>query len=69
MQGHSTSTTDTIQIALGTNQRQIKAAVLTRWVPSERKFVVGEFNWSDPLDVALGIALAAFRPGIDKYDA
>jgi len=39
------------------------------WVAAERRFVVGEFDWTDPLDAALGMELMRFRAGIDRYDA
>lgn len=43
--------------------------LLKRWAASDGEYVVDEFDWDDPLDAALGMELAGFRPGIDKYDA
>ena len=43
--------------------------LLKRWAASDGEYVVDEFDWDDPLDAALGVELAGFRPGIDQYDA
>ncbi len=43
--------------------------LLQRWAASDGEFVVDELDWDDPLDAALGMELAGFRPGIDQYDA
>jgi len=43
--------------------------LLKRWEESDREFVEDELDWDDPLDAALGVELAGFRPGIDQYDA
>lgn len=43
--------------------------LLSKWAPKDRKFVVGQIDWSDPLDAALAIELVSFRPGVDPYDA
>jgi hypothetical protein len=43
--------------------------LLKRWEESDREFVEEELDWDDPLDAALGVELAGFRPGIDQYDA
>ena len=43
--------------------------LLKRWAASDSEFVEDELDWSDPLDAALGMELAGFRPGIDRYDA
>jgi hypothetical protein len=43
--------------------------LLKRWAASDGEFVDEELDWDDPLDAALGMELAGFRPGIDQYDA
>ena len=43
--------------------------LLKRWEASDREFIEDELDWDDPLDAALGVELAGFRPGIDQYDA
>jgi hypothetical protein len=43
--------------------------LLKRWAASDGEYVVDELDWDDPLDAALGMELAGFRPGIDQYDA
>jgi hypothetical protein len=49
--------------------RKLEEVLLSRWVASEAKFVVAEFDWADPLDAALGVQIVRFRPGVDPYDA
>ena len=43
--------------------------LLKRWAAADGEYVDDELDWDDPLDAALGIELAGFRPGIDQYDA
>ena len=43
--------------------------LLKRWAASDGEFIDDELDWDDPLDAALGVELAGFRPGIDQYDA
>ena len=43
--------------------------LLKRWAESDREFIEDELDWDDPLEAALGVELAGFRPGIDQYDA
>jgi hypothetical protein len=43
--------------------------LLKRWAAADGEFVDDELDWDDPLDAALGVELAGFRPGIDQYDA
>jgi hypothetical protein len=43
--------------------------LLQRWAASDGEYIVDELDWDDPLDAALGMELAGFRPGIDQYDA
>jgi hypothetical protein len=43
--------------------------LLKRWAADDGEFVDDELDWDDPLDAALGVELAGFRPGIDQYDA
>ncbi len=43
--------------------------LLKRWAASDGEYSVDELDWDDPLDAALGLEFAGFRPGIDQYDA
>ena len=43
--------------------------LLKRWAASDGEFIDDELDWDDPLDAALGVELAGFRPGMDQYDA
>ena len=67
MQAHEAITTARIRILQGRGQPE--EVFLSRWAPSDRKFVLAQFDRADPLDAALVMELLRFRPGVDEYDA
>jgi hypothetical protein len=61
--------TSKTRIPLMIDRSDEEEVLLQRWAASDGEFVVDELDWDDPLDAALGMELAGFRPGIDRYDA
>lgn len=67
MRAHEATTTARIRILQGHGQPE--EVFLSRWAPSDQKFVLAQFDRADPLDAALVMELLRFRPGVDTYDA
>ena len=43
--------------------------MLSRWCSIDKRFVVAELDWNDPLDAAVGLQVVRFRSGVDPFDA
>lgn len=43
--------------------------LLSRWCAADKRYVLAELDWNDPLDAAVGLQVVRFRSGVDAFDA